>query len=123
MKLQLTNTILTYICREIDSGRPLSALLRASEYLPSESPLWMALTTKAKTKLSKPHYAEAQDAIAKVLKGATLAALSPAEQAQLKSIREQSSSRVYVVPQMPYRQVMQAAPARRVRGSRRFSGL
>jgi len=116
MKLQMTNTMLTYLCREIDSGRPVAALLRAAEYLTSDSPMWAALTKKAKHHLASPEYQAAEAAISKVLKGATLNMLTDADKRQLGAIQEQSRRRIFVVPQMPLRRAVNQTMRLRVRG-------
>lgn len=116
MKLSMSNTLLTYLCREIESGRPLAALLRAAEYLPADSPVWKALSKKAQPQLAAPQYAHAAATIAQVLQGATMSMLSGPEQVALTKIQERSTRCEYVIPPMPHRRTLGNTARLRKRG-------
>ncbi|NDC38105.1 MAG: hypothetical protein EBZ48_08630 [Proteobacteria bacterium] len=111
----MSNSLLTYLCREIDSGRPLAALLRAAEYLPPDSPVWLALTKKARAVLRSDRYAAAQGAISKVLTGTTLEMLTAEERARLSTIHEHPVRPTFVIPQIPPRRAAPQALRLRLR--------
>ena len=88
MKLQLSNSLLTYLCRQIECGRPLAALMRAREYLPTSSPLWRAMVKKATPILQSSRYESAREWIAMITSGVSINELSFEGREALLTIRE-----------------------------------
>lgn len=116
MKMQMTNKLLADISKDISGGRPLWGLLRANEYLESDSPVRKALVFKAKGLISEDVLSEpVQRAVEPILSGSTLTELPLDIQVALRKDRELSTR--------PVKGKHSYLPTRTVRFSERKASL
>lgn len=90
MQTVMTSRLLTHLCDEINSGRPLWALLWANRYLSAQDPLRLTLARKANAKIELDHKHKRLSAavLQTILDGKTLLDLSDHERAEIIACRE-----------------------------------
>lgn len=115
MTVNISPRMFGYLCNEIDSGRPLAALLRATEYLEFDNPVFIALVQKARDDLCSKSYRVVRDIIDQLEHGLTLREMSANQRARVRNFREfgrRKKKRPVIIPHHRFRDHRQALRAK-----------
>ena len=101
MKIKITPRMIGYLTSEISRGRPLAALLRATEYLEAHDPIFLALIKKAQPALASDQYESVRDVVASVSAGQTMSSLTSEAQLRVRVLSEVGRAKIPQVITMP----------------------